>query len=112
MITEKDLQDAIAECQGVRHPSASTCIKLAAFFTIYDHLYPKNLEPPIKSLDAYSYQSKNEEVVSEYGDSEFYKVIAGRDADKMWEIINELMDTLAILNPKLYNSVIEKLRDR
>ena len=41
MITEKDLQDAIAECQGERKPNANTCIKLAAYFTIYDHLFPK-----------------------------------------------------------------------
>ena len=48
MITEKDLQEAIAECQGERSPNASTCIKLAAFYTIKEHLYPdqvKNTDP-------------------------------------------------------------------
>ena len=44
MITEKDLQDAIAECQGERKPNANTCIKLAAYFTIYDHLFPKEAD--------------------------------------------------------------------
>ena len=34
MITEMDLQEAIAECQGKRNPNADTCIKLAAFYII------------------------------------------------------------------------------
>ncbi len=44
MITEHDLQEAIAECQGKRNPDANTCIKLAAFYTIKEHLFPKNIE--------------------------------------------------------------------
>ena len=39
MITEKDLQEAIAECQGERNPNANTCIKLAAFYTIRNELF-------------------------------------------------------------------------
>ena len=42
MITEKDLQEAIAECQGQRNPNASTCIKLAAFLTIQKELFGKS----------------------------------------------------------------------
>ena len=39
MITEKDLQEAIAECIGQRNPNANTAIKLAAFYTIKRELY-------------------------------------------------------------------------
>ena len=39
MITEKDLQEAIAECEGQRNPNANTCIKLAAFYTIRQHMF-------------------------------------------------------------------------
>ena len=39
MITEKDLQEAIAECEGARNPNANTCIKLAAFYTIRQHMF-------------------------------------------------------------------------
>ena len=37
MIKEEDLQEAIAECQGVRNPNANTCLKLASYYTILDH---------------------------------------------------------------------------
>ena len=43
MITEKDLQEAIAECKGKRNPDSSTCIKLAAFLIIQEHLYRPGL---------------------------------------------------------------------
>lgn len=109
MITEKDLKDAIAECQGERHPKASTCIKLAAFYTIYDHLYPSQTELPVEELSRYSYQSTDEEVIGGYGDSEFLRLIAGRKAEDIWIIMNELMDTLSVLNPKLYSSVMYKI---
>lgn len=109
MITEKDLQDAIAECQGERHPNASTCIKLAALFTIYDHLYPKQAELPIEELPRYSYQSIDEETVGDYGNSEFLKLIVGRKAEDVWMIVDELMTTLSVLNPKLYSSVMYKI---
>ena len=42
MITEQDLQAAIAECEGVRNPTSNTCLKLAAYYTIKDKMYPNN----------------------------------------------------------------------
>ena len=47
MITEKDLRAAIAECQGARNPNATTCIKLAAFYTILNNLYPEQKEEAV-----------------------------------------------------------------
>ena len=56
MITEKDLLEAIAECQGERNPNANTCIKLAAYYTILDHLSDKNKtdQIPIEPINYYS----------------------------------------------------------
>ena len=36
MIREDDLRDAIAECEGIRNPTASTCIKLASYYALLD----------------------------------------------------------------------------
>ena len=36
MITERDLIEAIAECEGERDPTAYTCLKLAAFYYLRD----------------------------------------------------------------------------
>lgn len=107
MITEKDLKDAIAECQGEMHPNANTCIKLAAYFTIYDHLYPsatEQIEDP-KTV----FQTVEEGTVGDYGDTEFYSMIKGKRADEVWAVMNELMETIQVINPRLYDGVMRQL---
>ena len=106
MITEKDLQEAIAECQGTRNPNSNTCIKLAAYYTLMDHLYGKAEE---KEIPSYSYANDNESNVTYNSDSEFSHVIYGRNVNDILPVIDELMDTLQIINPKLYNGVLNKL---
>jgi hypothetical protein len=108
VITKRDLQEAIAECQGERNPTATTCIKLAAYFTIYDHLYPK-IEEEVEQVPQSIIQSIDSESIPDYGDSDFYRTIRGRQPAEVWAVMNELMDTLQIINPKLYDGVMRQL---
>ena len=48
--------------------------------------------------------------VGEYGDSEFLLAVAGKDPAKAWSVVDELMDTLAMVNSKVYNSVMQKIK--
>lgn len=48
--------------------------------------------------------------VGEYGDSEFLLAVAGKDPAKAWTVIDELMDTLALVNRKVYDSVMRKIK--
>lgn len=105
MITEQDLKEAIAECLGQRTPNASTCIKLAAFYTIRDQLYGQKDEPIIPS---YSYASA-EERIKDYGDTPFYNAIAGRMPDDVWPVIDEVFTALMAVNPRLYDAAMRKL---
>lgn len=43
------------------------------------------------------------------GNSEFLQLVNGRDQDEILPIIDELMTTLQVINPRLYSSVIRKL---
>ena len=105
MITEQDLQAAIAECQGQRNPNASTCIKLAAYLTIQEHLYGE------QELPRYSYASEPlKEEIDYFSDSEFGKIVNGRHTDEIMPVIDELMETVKILNPRLYAGVLRKLQ--
>lgn len=106
MISERDLQDAIAECQGERHPNANTCIKLAAYYTIYDHLYPKEQAEQITQT---IFNTVDEDTIGDYGDTDFYRIIRGRKAADVWAVMNELMDTIQVINPKLYDGVMRQL---
>lgn len=104
MITEKDLHEAIAECQGNRNPDSRTCIKLAAYYTILDHITEKKPEP------VYSYSSAPS-VVSMDSCSEFAELARKMDADKLWNLMDELMDTLSMTDPRLYQAVLVKMSD-
>ena len=44
-----------------------------------------------------------------YGDSDFLRAVADVPPDKAWEIMDELMDSLKIVNERVYNSVMRKL---
>lgn len=103
MITEKDLQEAIAECLGVKNPTAQTCIKLAAFYTIKEHMYgnaPEDL--------GYSF-STDDRFIQYESESEFGKLIAGRRSDEIWPIMDEAMEALQVLNPRLYANIIRRI---
>ena len=102
MITEQDLQAAIAECKGQRNPTASTCIKLASFLTIQEHLFGTKEEPVIR----YSYSSGPS--IQYNGDSEFARLVNGKNQDEVMKVVDELMQTVQILNPRLYGSVLQK----
>lgn len=105
MIKREDLQEAIAECQGQRNPNANTCIKLAAFYTILDRMEEANT--------GYSYAPAiiNAEKINYYSDSDFSHVIYGRDPEAVWAVMDELMDTLKVMYPKLYDSVMRRVAD-
>ena len=108
MITEKDLAEAIAECQGQRNPTANTCIKLAAFYTIRNELFgsAQGAETP----PAYSYAAPPDSgKVNFDGDSEFAQTVSGRNQSEIWPVIDELMDTLKMIQPRLYDGVMRKL---
>lgn len=115
MITEKDLQEAIAECKGKRNPDSSTCIKLAAFLIIQEHLYGKPSESDTApALPAYSYAAPPEQVetiIDYQSDTEFSAVIDGRRADEVWPVMEELMEVLRRTNKPLYNATIRKIQD-
>ena len=102
MIAERDLLTAIEECQT--EPITSTKIgKLADLLTIHRHLYGDK-EP---RADASKYHA--DIALSVRGDSEFLKKIDGNRADKVWRVLDELMATLEVINPRLYDGVIRRL---
>ena len=111
MITEKDLQEAIAECQGQRNPNANTCIKLAAFLTIQREMFPQSSEPFNEPPPVYSYANQPEPAGTVTYDSgtEFSELINGRNQEDVWPVIDELMDVLHAVNPRLYDGVMRKL---
>lgn len=111
MITERDLIEAIAECQGQRNPSSQTCIKLAAYYTILNNLHQTSDTPVSHSGYSYSSPPNTENTVEYTSSTDFAKIINGKSAMAMWEIVDELMSALMYLNPKLYNDAMRKFSE-
>ena len=101
MLSRRNILQSIEECEN-NADSFQNCQKLATLFTIYDHLYA---EPSVNQ------ETIREVVIEDYGDDEFYSLIAGKNADQVWNIMNELMQTLKAINPALYNAVLRKLQE-
>lgn len=111
MITEQELLEAIAECQGQRNPNSNTCIKLASFYTILDHIRDRVEQETPKSLPTYSFSAPPDpDTIIYNGDSEFADLIHGMESDRVWRVMEELMNTLSVVNPRLYNGVLRKIR--
>ena len=49
-------------------------------------------------------------IVNYNSDAEFFQLANGMEYDKVWKIIAELVETLQVINPRLYAGVIKKLK--
>lgn len=98
MLTQREVLNAIAECEKNTRDYAD-CQKLATFYTILDH------------MTAVPTQTVTENVVGEYGDSEFLQAVAGLDCSAVWSVIDELASTVKVLNPPLYAGVMRKIKE-
>ena len=110
MITEQDLKEAIAECIGKKNPDASTCIKLAAFYTIKHEMYPDPVEPaePVR----YSYSSGTDDGTVRYdGESGFWDAAEGITSERLYSLLDELLVAVEVLEPRLYAALLRKVRD-
>lgn len=101
MFSKSELLDAIEELE-MSPATYQNAEKLATFYSLYDHLYVR--KEPMERIE-----SINEVVVDDYGDSEFLQSVMGRKADQMWMVMDELMDTVKVLQPKLYQAAIDKI---
>ena len=111
MITLRDLDEAIAECQGKRNPDAQTCMKLAAFYTIKQHMFGNEdkEEMHIPSVQNYSYSGGD--AVQYESDTEFGSAVYGLENSRIMPLIDELVDTIRVINPRLYNAFMQKIKE-
>lgn len=103
MLSKSELLTAIDELEDSA-PTFQNCQKMATFYTLLNAMYRTNDEAPRQ-------ESVQEEVIDDHGDSEFLRLVAGIDSHTAWTLMDELMETIQILQPKLYDSVMRRLRD-
>lgn len=74
----------------------ATCEKLADLYTVRDHIT--------------SQQQKQPTPLSVAGDSAFLRAIDGKDSVAVWAIMDDLMDTLEVAYPRVYESILRKVK--
>ena len=116
MITEKEVEQAIQEC--MRDPiTGNKRAVLADLIIIQDYLFgePTRAQEVPQPMPMQSYSAPPMEQVETYvetnGDSEFLKVVNGRKAERVWPLINELVEAVKILHPRMYSTFIDKVQD-
>lgn len=110
MFTKAELVDAINEIATGKH-SIQNCERLAAIYTVLDHLYD---EPTVEKPDfGYSYDNKVEveTTIGNYGNSDFLRMVSGKPARDVWRLINELVEAIGVFNPRLMDNFIDKLNE-
>lgn len=109
MLERREVEERIAEIRNKRDQTETECVKLAAFLIIrddfdkgavgsYGDAAPNPMTAPIA-----------ETVIGEHGDSEFLQLIAHRDADHVWAVLDEAMETLRATEPRFYAGILRKL---
>lgn len=85
--------------------------KLAALYVIRDHLQGKPPEPEYSG--GYSYDGPppdtTPDTIRTDGNSPFLQAVNGRPSRPVWGILDELMDTLAVVNERAYNKVMDQI---
>ena len=116
MITEKEISQAIEEC--LREPvTGNKRAVLADLIIIQDYLFGKPMqaqEAPQPMPMQYHSAAPMEQVetyIEASGDSEFLKAVDGRKADKVWKLMDELVEAVKILHPRMYTTFIDKVQD-
>ena len=108
MITLQDLDAAIKECEGQRNPSANTALKLAAYYTIRNELYPDNQPAPIER--GYSYDPPPAaEVISYESETKFGQAVHGKETAPVMAILDDLMSVLQSAQPRLHRRIVNQI---
>ena len=117
MITEREVLQEIEKCMQEPTTGQKRSV-LADLLIIHDHLFGepmKATEPPQMPMQMQSYSAPPTEQVEIYvdmnGDSEFLKAVDGRKAERVWKLMDELVEAVKILHPRMYTTFIDKSQD-
>lgn len=112
MLERRELDERIAEIRNKRNQTETECVKLAAFLIIRNEIDNES------AVGSYGDAAPNpttapivETVIGDHGDSDFLQLIAGRDAGHVWAVIDGMMETLKVMEPRLYAGVIRRINE-
>lgn len=107
----KELKEELeTEMERIGYPdNFSQFVKLALFWFVHDRIREEEKEEPFDMYSFSGYPMEERRTIQVDSDNEFLQAINGKDADKVWAVIGELMDTIALTNPRLYAGILRKI---
>lgn len=113
MLDKAEIRKEIARLE-YEESSYPNYAKLADLYVIRDKMQEEERDDGGRYASYYSGApapvTAEPATVGEYGDSEFLLAVAGKDPAKAWTIVDELMDTLSLVNRKVYDSMLRKIK--
>lgn len=97
MLSLDTINSDILELETQHDTTWSTCQRLAWLYVVRDHITGQTQKQPVP--------------LEVSGDSDFLRAVDGRDSVKAWAIMDELMETIKILQPRVYDSVLRRLAE-
>ncbi len=95
MIDLETIEREISELE-TRDTSYKLCERLSWLYTVRDHLRPQ--------------AAQDSALVPQMQGSDFLKAASGTRCTDLLKVINEHLETIKLLYPKTYDSVIERVR--
>lgn len=113
MLDKAEIRAAIAKLE-FDESSYSNYAKLASLYVIRDKMQEEERGDGGRYVGYYSGApapvTAEPATVGEYGDSEFLLAVSEKDPAKAWTVVDELMDTLSLVNRRVYDSVLRKMK--
>lgn len=105
MLDMDEINKAIYELERGK-TTYSAVEKLAALYAIRDHADT----PTYEAQASRAPEPYIKPAVSVRRDSDFLAAVDGKDPEAAWLIIDELMDNLRVINSRVYESVLRKIK--
>lgn len=107
MLDAKEINSEIAKWEALES-SYPNYAKLADLYVIRREMQKQDNPESDYSRE---YSSTGPQPLEFYGDSEFLQAVTGKDPAAVWEIMDDLMDTLRATAPRVYDSIIRKIKE-
>lgn len=103
----KEIEWKISELEQ-QESSWSGYEKLSVLYTVRNEMLSLSASQP-KAAAHSDVGGTMPETLDQYGDSDFLAAVSGKDQAAAWKVMDELMDTLQVVNRRAYDSVMRKL---
>lgn len=97
MLNLDEINKEILMLESNRDTTYAVVEKLAMLYVVRDHITGQTAAQPVP--------------LEVSGESEFLKAVDGRDSVQVWAVIDELMDSLRVINQRAYDAVLRKIRE-